>query len=157
MTHSPDPNLLDRYLAGEASPAEIERIEARRKADPEWAETIDALAAEVAGSRAVSWNVDAAWSRLRPKLANASGTSAVVNATIPRYSTPHAGAGRWLVAAAMLAVVAGLMSWVAYSRNKPSAAALAHEIATPNGTRHAFTLDDGTRVTLNAGSRLRLG
>ena len=44
MNHSPDPNLLDRYLAGEATPAEIERTEARRKADPEWSETIDGLA-----------------------------------------------------------------------------------------------------------------
>lgn len=157
MTHVPDPDLIDRYLAGDASPRDMERIAAIRDADPQWAESIDALAAELREPRAPTWNVDAAWSRLAPRLATTASASPVRAAPPANRTSYRPDARRWLAAAAVLAAVAGLMSWTASRRAVPTTATLAHEVATPNGTRHTLTLDDGTRVTLNAGSRLRWG
>lgn len=159
MTHPPDFDIVDRYLAGEATPAEIESIHARRAADPAWGQALDALASELAaGSRESEWNVDAAWSRLRSKLDRSSIPSIAPQALTPQIGTPFRTTGRWLAAAGLLIAAAGSIWLAAQARGRrPAAATLAHEISTPNGTRHTLTLGDGTRVTLNAGSRLRWG
>ena len=159
MPNPLDPQILDRYLAGEASPAEVARVEAQREADPAWSAAIDALAAEFARKPAASWNVDAAWSAVRPKLRDAAhaplrGSShGLVSQPRSRSITP------WLIAAGLLIAVS-VAGWrVVASRNTPPASEMtfAHEVVTPNGARHTLTLDDGSRVTLNAGSRLRWG
>lgn len=155
MTHEPSPDVLDRYLAGEATPREIQVIDAHRKADPRWGAMIDALRSELAESREADWRVDAAWARLQPALANVTSPPAVTNGATSRPPAPYVRTVRWLAAAAVVVAAAGLL-WRTIQRRAPlDVAAAAHEVATPNGTRHTFTLDDGTRVTLNAGSRLR--
>jgi transmembrane sensor len=160
VTHPPDFDVIDRYLAGEATPAEIERIHARRAADPAWGQTLDSLASELAaGSHESEWNVDAAWSRLRSKLDSGATPSSVVAGRHSRQPvTPLRNLGRWVAAAAVLVAAAGTIWWTARARGGQSVAAtLANEVSTPNGTRHTLTLGDGTRVTLNAASRLRWG
>ena len=155
MTHQPPPDVIDRYLAGEATPREIQVIDAHRKADPDWGAKIDALRSELAGSRESHWHVDAAWARLQPTLANATARPPVLNGATPRRPTPYVRTVSWMAAAVVVAVAAGLI-WLRAQHRAPLEVATAeHEVATPNGSRHTFTLDDGTRVTLNAGSRLR--
>ena len=134
-----DPQIIDRYLAGDASHDERARVEAQRIADPTWAATIDAIADAVRARPTRPWDVDASWSKLQLEK--------------PRSSKIRVA---WLAAAGVLLAV-GVTTW-RVARNETAVATptiFAHEIVTPNGARQTFTLDDGSRVTLNAGSRLR--
>jgi transmembrane sensor len=157
--HSLDPSIIDRYLAGEASPSEKAVIDAHRQADPAWAARIDALAAEFARTSSGDWNVDAAWSTLQRRL---PASRFPVSGSVGRGSS-LARASRLtpLLAAAGLAfAAAGFGAWRYLAHQRGAAAGetrFAHEIVTPNGSRHTVTLSDGSRVTLNAGSRLRWG
>src|SRR5262245_42226896 len=154
MTDPLDPHLIDRYLAGEATPDEIATIQVQRRAHPAWAAALDALAAEFARQPTRRWNVDAAWSRLQPRIGNgrvpiASHVKVTTTRRSPR--TP------WLIAAAVILAV-GSTTWRVATRGDGTTVdttKLAHEIVTPNGARNTLTLADGSRVTLNAGSRLR--
>ena len=156
MTEPLDPHLIDRYLAGEATPGELATIEAQRQADPAWAAALDALAAEFARQPTTRWKTDAAWSRIQPAIGN--GGAPVRR--IPRIShtaSRSAPASQWLIAAALLLAV-GATTWRVATRGRGpnlDATKLANEIVTPNGARNTLTLGDGSRVTLNAGSRLR--
>ena len=149
----PDPqdwHLIDRYLAGEASPDEIAQIHANTKADPAWSQALNLLRADFAAKPAPSAKPDEAWSRLRSRIA-----------TEPTLAPAPALASRpqpWLRIAAAVVIVAGsLTTWrlLASRQAMPNAEALANEINTPNGARQTVTLGDGSHVTLNAGSRLR--
>ena len=134
-----DPQIIDRYLAGEASPDERARVDAQRSVDPALAALIDAIGAVMTRRPARLWDVDAAWSKLQSRQ--------------PARSRVRVS---WLIAAGLLLAI-GATTW-RVTRTRVAVAtptAFAHEIATPNGTRQTFTLDDGSRVTLNAGSRLR--
>jgi transmembrane sensor len=148
----PDPQdwqLIDRYLAGEATPDEITQVHARTKADPAWAQALDLLRADITAKPAPSQKTDEAWSRLRPRLATEPAKAST--------ATPVSTRQPWLRIAAAIVIVAGsLTTWRLVSRERaPNADTFANEINTPNGTRQTVTLGDGSRVTLNAGSRLR--
>src|SRR5689334_7792274 len=84
-----------------------------------------------------SFDTDAAWARFR------RGHDVDVVAIRRRRRTVA-----WRIAAAVI-LVAGL--GYMYRGNKPSLA----ERVTANGERATIVLDDGTRITLNGGSRLR--
>ena len=150
-----EPELIDRYLAGEASADEAARIDAHRAANPVWSATIDALRDAVARPAGTRWDEDAAWARLRSRI-DANGASRVRGAigdTRPEART--SSVARWLMAAgAVLAVSAGTWGVLARTRHATDGT-FANEIVTPNGARQTVTLGDGSRVTLNAGSRLR--
>jgi transmembrane sensor len=59
--------------------------------------------------------------------------------------------------AAGVVLVVGALAWrmLAGPASIGTGALAVREVVTPNGSRNTFTLDDGSRVTLNAGSRLR--
>jgi len=156
MTEPLDPHLIDRYLAGEATPDEIANVQAQRRADPAWAAALDALAAEFARQPTSRWNVDAAWSRIHPAIANGNAPDRrrPEDSHTPTRATPTR---QWLIAAALVLAV-GATTWRATMRGHGARAnptKFANEIVTPNGARNTFTLGDGSRLTLNAGSRLR--
>ena len=166
MTTLQDWQLIDRYLAGEASADEIAAVEARRLHDPAWATTIDALRTEFAPRTAPPPDVDLAWTRLRRR-ADATNTGTPRPKQAPATATsirPQRLATHWLrIAAAIVIAVGSLATWRFVSAKRdaapdgqPDAAMLfANDIRTPNGTRQTLTLGDGSQVTLNAGSRLR--
>jgi len=157
----PDPldwPLLDRYLAGEASPAEQTEVHAKTKADPAWAEALAMLRSDFSARPRDTWNVDSAWSRTRPRLAE-QATRLPAERT-PARPTPVYATTWFRIAAAVLVVAGTLTTWRLASNQtdrQPDAVATMNDIVTPNGTRQTITLGDGSRVTLNAGSRLRWG
>jgi transmembrane sensor len=148
-----EPELIDRYLADDASAAEVARIDAYRAAHPEWGATLDALRDAVAHPTSRDWDDAAAWSRLQSRIGaeNGSRRPTLSSSELP---TPKPFA-RWAIAAAALIAV-GTATW-GFVRSHASTAepTFANEIVTPNGARQTITLGDGSRVTLNAGSRLR--
>ena len=144
-----EPDLIDRYLAGDVSADEVARIDAHRATHPHWAATVDALRDAVAQPASARWDDDAAWARLRSRIAQSPGSPAI--RPHDRRSWP-----RWVAAAAVLiALGAGTYVTLGPRREGPRDVAFANEIVTPNGARQTITLGDGSRVTLNAGSRLR--
>ena len=156
----PDPiqaDLVDRYLAGEASADEVARIDAQRAAHPRWAATLDALRDAVAKPSVSRYDDDAGWARLRSRIADNRADARVPH--IGPAIQPHERRAwpRWLAAAAVLLTV-GAGTYVTLRSRQGGTERLetfANEIVTPNGARQTITLGDGSRVTLNAGSRLR--
>jgi transmembrane sensor len=164
MTNPQDWHLIDRYLAGEASPDEIAAIEARRLHDPAWATTVDLLRAEFAPRDNTMRDADLAWARLQSRIATTPTTTprldepraTPANRHVPRAAT----ATPWLRIAAAVVIIAGsLTTWrllsTKHTTAAPNATVAMNDIGTPNGTRQTITLGDGSQVTLNAGSRLR--
>ena len=155
----PDPQdwqLIDRYLAGEASADEIAELDTRTKADPAWASALDLLRARSSRASAPARDTDAAWSRLQSRLTTAPAVSPPRQLTIRAPRATRA----WLRAAAAIVVLAGsITTWrlvSSHTDGQPNAVlAGLNDINTPNGSRQTITLGDGSVVTLNAGSRLR--
>jgi transmembrane sensor len=152
-----DWQLIDRYLAGEASPNEIADLQARAADDPAWAEALAMLRSDVATPAPRQWDANQAWSRIRPRLATNRDRSAPRAEPTTRHASRYSSIG-WRIAAGVLVVAGSLTAWQLTARSRastPNAAATINEIVTPNGARNTVTLGDGSRVTLNAGSRLR--
>jgi transmembrane sensor len=149
-----DWQLIDRYLAGEASPDEVADVRSRAQADPVWAQALELLRADVAQRSPRQWDTGLAWTRVRPRLA-AEPELPAVRSQVGRTNA------RWRIAASLLVVAGSLATWQIASRlrsrapNASVAAVPMNEIVTPSGSRNTITLGDGSRVTLNAGSRLR--
>jgi transmembrane sensor len=152
-----DWQLIDRYLAGEASPTEIGDVQARANDDPAWAQALEMLRSDFTTPASRQWDANQAWSRVRPRLATHDATAARTQRLHDR--TPVFTATRWRIAASVLVVAGSLATWQVMARRRPTTAPNAtvgaNEIVTPNGARNTITLGDGSRVTLNAGSRLR--
>lgn len=151
-----DPHVIDRYLAGEASPGEAAEVQALAERDPTWAAAIAALRADYAGrapGAASRWDADAAWSSVRSRLAAPAAPRGRATGRRP-FAAPR---WAWLAAAAVLLAVGLVTVWRGANVRRAAAgnATAMREIVTPNGARRTVTLDDGSRVTLNAGSRLR--
>lgn len=150
-----EPDLIDRYLAGDVSADEVARIDAHRATHPHWAATVDALRDAVAQPASARWDDDAAWARLRSRIEASPANTAprVVAAIRPQHRRSWT---RWVAAAAaLIAVGAGTYVTLGSGRRDAQDVTFANEIVTPNGARQTITLGDGSRVTLNAGSRLR--
>ena len=156
MTEPLDLHLIDRYLAGEATPGELATIKAQGQADPAWAAALDALAAEFARQPTSRWKTDAAWSRMQPAIGN--GRTPVRRISQISHTASRSAPTRQLLIAAAFLLAVGGTTWRVATRQRGTSVdptKLVNEIVTPNGSRNTFTLGDGSRVTLNAGSRLR--
>ncbi len=90
-------------------------------------------------------DVDAAWSRFRRQ--HELGAAVI---PIRRRITPTI----WRIAAVLVVAAGSLTVWRG-ARKSPAVAAPVREVFALNGQRTTVTLDDGTRVSLNGGSRLR--
>ena len=95
-------------------------------------------------------DVDAAWNRLAARRAAETPRTTVVRNASPRRVVPlHRRAWARTAVAAMVLLVAG---WFVYQGN--FSAADEQVVVASNGTPTEQTLPDGTKVTLNADSRL---
>lgn len=166
MTEETDWELLARYAAGEATPAERAEVErwARDRAER------GALLASVssgwdAARSPARFDVDAAWGRVAAQLGNehaVPGTSATVVDLASRRRPSHRRrfATRLVPLAAAIVVAVGLgIFWRQTSVPDPATttlAASAAEFSTGVGERRAVNLPDGTQVLLGAASTLRL-
>jgi transmembrane sensor len=156
-------NLIAKKLAAEASPEEIRELERLLKNNPElhypmqtisdiWKSTPDPDREEA--EPAFSRHLD------RMKQLNVE-----FPAGDPAYPEASPGMGRrTLVITTLCIAVLGLSVWF-YNRPGPPVpvttdhppVAVVNEINTAEGSRTHLTLPDGTRVWLNAGSRLTYG
>jgi transmembrane sensor len=151
MTDEPpfDLILLDRYLAGDASPADRERVEVWLQSHPGTAQLLRELPRAATGD-AQHAQTDASWQSLSARIrAAGSGDdlserrAQVVAAAHMRRPAP------WLrrasaVAAVLLLMVGGVATWRATRGGSLDA---------PRGRDVTATLPDGSRLTLSAGSR----
>jgi transmembrane sensor len=106
----PDPTdwqLIDRYLAGEATPDEVATLHARAKSDPAWAQALDLLHADITAQRTAPRNTDAAWSRLQSRITTEPGNTApqIGRPAANPHSPLHARA--WFRIAAAILVMVG--------------------------------------------------
>jgi transmembrane sensor len=155
-----DWQLIDRYLAGEASPDEVADVRSRAQADPVWAQALELLRADFAERSRRQWDTDLAWTRMRPRLTAEQELPTVRSQAAGTRVPLHGITTRWRIAASLLVVAGSLATWQIVSRLRSrvpnaSVAVAMNEIVTPSGSRNTITLGDGSRVTLNAGSRLR--
>jgi transmembrane sensor len=102
---------------------------------------------------APSWNVDSAWAQMQRRLSDTTvrplrPTPSTARPTIPLFKRP------WLIAAALLLAAGPFAAWRLVTRGTTASVAM-REVVTPNGKRTTIDLGDGSRVTLNSGSRLR--
>jgi transmembrane sensor len=160
-----DWQIIDRHLAGESSDADEAALRRGLADDPRNAELLVAArraASRDARSTAAEFDVDRAWSRVRARIEAASGRGELV--TLARGETeqgvakPRRSARRLAVASVLAA--AALIAVVWRSARDAQRAAIAtlpapYTVAAGNGQQIRVTLRDGSRVVLNAGSRLR--
>ncbi len=159
-----DWELLDRYLAGEATADERARVEAWLAEDPEhWAQLAalrDAIAQAALTEPAVEQAKAEVWARLEGELGAAGDTAEKRRRRGARAFTvasrrPWSTAAQ-IAAALVLSVAGALAVGALLFRGRPSAPAGAMRVATTaRGERAMFRLPDGTQVVLGVASTLR--
>jgi transmembrane sensor len=157
-----DWQLLERYLAGEATPEERERVEAWLAEDPEhWTQLNalrDAIAQAALSKPAVEQAKSEVWARLQGEVGRAGETEPARSARRLGLALP---ARRWstgaqIAAAALLTAVGAAAVGALLFRAGSHKAAPAFRVATTaRGQRATFRLPDGTHVMLGVASRLR--
>jgi len=167
--------VVDRFLAGEASAEERARVAAWLARDPARGELLAALRAGGDPAAEEDWDVDAAWRRVRARM---DGSSAAVQPGAPRpsrvggseddasvmgaraaTSTSHAGlpprrplaAGPRVLRWAAVLIVAAAGVWTAVQVGARGDVV----VATAVGERREVTLPDGSHVRLAPASTLR--
>lgn len=163
-----DWELLDRYLSGEASPDERERIEAWLSEDPEhWAQLSalrEAIAKAALSETAIQEAKAEVWARLEREVGRPGEASAGARERRgPDRARDFAPSSRrpWLTAAQLaaalfLALLGGSVIGVLLFRWRPPAPVESMRTAqTTPGQRAMFRLPDGTQVVLGVASTLR--
>ena len=133
------PEILARYLSGNASPADRAAVEA-------WAQSTAANAGDLVQLRTVwtpqvspseDWNVDRAWNRVWPQLSDGTPVT-------PLFRRPAV----WMALAATVILAAG----AAWRATRPTDTLY----QTAVGQQQRVTLSDGSTVDLAPGSRLEV-
>jgi transmembrane sensor len=149
MKPTMDAEVLDRYLAGESTPAEAEGVRRWLEESPGRAEAFQAL--RTAGTSFHAWDAASAWNRLQPRLQAAEAPTPVHPriAAARRRGAGRAGLPLTRIAAgvAVLAASAALL-WTALDGNRTL------ELATAPGEQASLRLADGSEVVLGPDSRL---
>lgn len=161
-TDGPDahPDVLVRWLAGEAAPEEVRLVESWAAADPTLRRELDVLTDAVARLRQTQpadLDVEAALRRVRNRINE--GTAPVL--TRPRWHQHMGirGDSPLLKAAAVLLVTGGAtLLWRNIQsrehKERGTSPVASRTISTGIGQRDSLTLPDGTRVTLGPSSTL---
>ena len=179
----PDWLLLDRFLAGECSPAEAEQVRCWLDEHPESAAALglfrEATTRQVATEPApATWDVDRAWSRLDEATHGDAGARYRLPAPLHRVGVGEAAGSRpgqalfnlgrvlrpvgssWLRAAAVLLLVGGGVGGALWYRGSGASshmvAAAARVVVTQRSERADLRLADGTRAVLAPESRLTI-
>lgn len=161
MTEHFDWDRLARYVSGESGAAERADIE-------RWAASSDANRAmleslkrrwKVAGE-GTSWNVDAAWAKLAPRLRNEKGDTPVVDIRDRMVArSPWTRASRLVplaAAAVLLVAVAVRMRPGTTGTLGGPVALVTNELRTGAGEQRSFELSDGSTIVLGAASNVRI-
>lgn len=172
MDDRPHPNDIDwerleRFVARQGTPAELEALDRWVNSDPELVRIVETMRTigrplnAKSGAQSGAWDERSAWSRLREQMHRTPVRPIRVHrATPPQLRRIRPSHSRWLsVAAAAVLVMAVSVGVFLQRRNAPRGADVAEvapsrEIATRRGERATIDLADGTHVILAPGSRL---
>ena len=162
MTDQFDWDRLARYVSGEAGATERAEIERWAAASDVNRAMLDSLKRRwTAASEGTSWDVDAAWSKLSPRLKQVKVEPAVIDIrtrTAKQSSWPRISRVVPMAAAAALLIAVALR--FAPSNEAPGGETMAlasADMRTGIGEQRTFDLADGSQVVLGAASTLRLG
>jgi len=162
MSDSFDWRIIDRHLAGDATADDEAALREWLASDPRNAELLSAARAASRGidrPHAEVWDVDRAWSRVTSRMTDQSDSDVIpLAARGHARTTASARTQRIVAGAALIVAAAGVAAVVLVRGALPPAAQRApqrHEVAAAPAQQTRITLGDGTRVVLNAGSRLR--
>lgn len=156
-------NLIAKKLAAEAGPEEIRELERLLKNNPELhypMQTISDLWKSLPDPN--SEEAETAFSRHLDRMKDLNIDFPAID---PAWPEANRGAGRrTFILTALCIAILGLSVWI-YNRRIPAVpvsvehppVAVVNEINTAEGSRTHLTLPDGTKVWLNAGSRLTYG
>jgi transmembrane sensor len=175
--------IVDRFLAGECTPAEAAQVRRWLLAHPGAREFLRRLPGVLESeardegadpARATVWNTDAAWTRLASEQAGlAANTSMAAHEDSPRASAPapvfpiptavygtepwSAPRGVWAATAAVIVLI-GALTLVRGTAERVLGmrAGPVREYVTAAGERATVRLTDGTEITLAPSSRLRV-
>ena len=160
-----DWELLDRYLAGLATPAERRAVDRWIADDPDHDVLLQALGRELAGLEAdvTQEEIEAIWGALAERAGMRAPEHRVGALEAPRRSRlalVEPVRPRWRVAASLAAAALLTAGLVLAGRqlltdNGRSELAAERVITVPRGQRAQFQLPDGTEVLLGAGSTVR--
>src|SRR5215207_3517319 len=103
-----DWKLIDRYLAGEASPAEVAEVHARTQADPAWAQALEMLRSDFATGTPRPWDASLAWTRVRPRLETSPDIPNTQRPSLRALAPVRNTSTRWRIAAGVLVVAGSL-------------------------------------------------
>lgn len=176
MRNATDWNLLARYLAGECTAEEERAVRAWLRADPVRRERLQTIRRIWADSQQPprpphdeAEKAEADWARVKAAIRNAERVRSETRAQRParapyaarKRARPSLMMRRGTAAAVALALLLAGGLWVAkyggFSSGGSASETLAwREIVTERGERAKLQLADGTQVTLNVDSRLRL-
>ena len=160
----PDFAALLRFVSGQSALPEAEAIRSWLAADPDRQASVDELRAawQSTPTAAPAWDRDGVWAKLSSELAR---TSAGAPAETPRRQTarrfdvqPALARRRWTFSANKAAAILILAGTGAALTLRPWRAVPVEmrEITTAHGQRTVMELADGSRVTLDAASTLRV-
>jgi transmembrane sensor len=162
MDHDRIFSLWASYLAGEATPEEIEELEWAFQQDPDLRRIAEQLAA-TRQSPPKGISAEQEQQMLERGLQQFKGgtlPSRPVMRRIPITEIPQTTVSRhranwrpWLAAASFLALVAGVVLYLHTGKQSPTSTTA---IAAPKGAKKSMQLPDGSKLWLNAGSRIVL-
>ena len=165
MTDHFDWDRLARYVSGESGAterADIERWAAGSDANRAMLESLKRRwnVAAAGPEQGTLWNVDAAWSRLAPRLRDVKIEPGVIDLESRRAARPSwirpARIGLVAAAAVLLVAVAVRMTAVDGARAGGTMALSRTDMRTGVGEQRTFDLTDGSQVILGATSTLRM-
>ncbi|MCW3485442.1 FecR family protein [Chitinophaga nivalis] len=151
---------MAKKLAGEAAVAELQELEQLLRANPDlhfpatvlaayWKKSVDPAAKSIAETAHEKHILRMQQQGIPIGLPAAEVAEATPAVRIPTYR-------RYMIAATIAGMVMAACWWMIAGRG-PAERSDTYEVATRNGTRTQLQLPDGTRVWLNAGSKLTYG
>jgi transmembrane sensor len=165
--------LLERYLAGECTPAEREQVEVWLAVDPERRAYLESLRTigETWAEARPRFDSRAGWRRMTERLAPGGRPEEAARAALSRRSAEHrapdftgglrtsprrAVVRRWAAAGAVAAAAFAAVVVGAHKQSERAPQPAPKEYATAAGQQMLLTLPDGTRLRLAPESRLRM-
>ncbi len=147
-----DWRLIDRHLAGEASAEDEVALQRWLAADPSHETLLRGVSDAVRARDTADWDVGHAWSRVSARLQEPRFAMHLD----PRPMRRPRGRA-WMIAGAAAGVAVAILGivWAPGAARHSATSPAISEIAAAPAQQTRATLRDGTRIVLNAGSRLR--